>query len=751
MIRSLLLVSVFLACPVFARQLLYVAPDGNDGGTGSADQPLASLGGARDAIRKIKAAGDLPDGGIEVVVRPGTYRVADALEFGEEDSGTAEAPIVYRAAERGNARLTGGHALTGFTEVTDPEVLARLESDVRSKVRQLNLKEQGMPALGNAVNPVQRLEFFFNGEPMTLARWPNEGWTVIKDVPEQDEEDGTGGQIIYLDERTDRWVNEPEIWLYGCWRYQWSDDFMRVAAIDLEENLITFAPPRHSFGYSATKAYFALNLLCELDRPGEWYLDRETGKLYFYPPASFEQGRAEVSRASNVLRMEGASHLTFDGFVVEASQSAGVVLESCYAIQFVGCTFHNTGDAGLQVKGGKDVAVIGCDITETGGHGIDFIGGSIQRLEAANHLALNNHIWRVARWKRMARLAINLHGVGHRVAHNLIHDMPHSAMWFGGNDHVIEFNEIHSVCYEAQDAGAIYTGRNWTSRGNIVRNNFFHDVHGLGGRFAMGVYLDDMFSSADIYNNLFYRVLNPVIIGGGRDNLVANNIFVESGPAITIDDRAMQSWAGFHADAWLKEQKEKGTISGIAFDKPPYSVRYPRLAKIMEGTPKAPEGNVVARNISYNGRWSLIHAGAAKYVRVENNLVDVDPHFVDPENLDFRLRDDSPALKLGFKPLPLDKVGLINDETRATWPVRHEVIPLRREHRPWPTPPSVLRVRHTTDAIKIDGSLDVDPSKDKRLAFNITVRKSADNQWRMWRGTGTATFEVFEAGFIELE
>jgi hypothetical protein len=895
MIRASLLVSLFLAGPVFSQQVLYVAPAGSDDAPGSAEEPLATLAGARDAIRAIKAIGPLPEGGVEVLVRPGIYRVAEPVAFVEEDSGTEEAPIVFRSVERGKARLTGGFGLSGFTRVTDAAVLERLDPRVRDKLWQINLKDQGMTDLGNAVNPVERLEFFFDGKPMTLARWPNEGSTVVKEVPKQDKEDGPGGQIVYLDDRADRWVDEKEVWLYGCWRYQWSDDFMRVATLDPEENLITFAPPRHSFGYSETKAYFALNLLCELDRPGEWYLDRETGTLYFYPPASLEQGRTEVSRPPNILRLTGASHLTFDGFVVEASQSDGVVLEICNEIQFVSCTFRNTGDAGLRVKEGNEVAVIGCDITETGGHGIDFIGGSIQRLEPANHLALNNHIWRVARWKRMNRLAINLHGVGHRVAHNLIHDMPHSAMWFGGNDHLIEFNEIHSVCYEVQDAGAIYTGRNWTSRGNIIRNNYLHDVHGLGGRFVMGVYLDDMFSSVDIYNNLFYRVLNPVIIGGGRDNLVANNIFIESGPAVTIDDRAMQSWANFHADAWLKEQKEKGTIGGIAFDKPPYSDRYPRLAKIMEGTPKAPEGNVVTRNISYNGRWSLIHAGAAKYVRVEDNLVDVDPHFVDPENLDFRLRDDSPALKLGFKPFPLDLIGLINDETRATWPVHHEVIPLRREHRPWPTPPTVLPVRHITETIEIDGdlgdpgwggdgaavrvnenlagdisygleggevktdslasrawvvhdgahlliavhnpvsqakplrpgnswggddaveiaicrdtpgirspilvfrgypsghfdsaqetstparaaqraaqgvlyatrmdtpgvwtaewrlpfaSLGIDPARDKRLAFNITVRKSADNQWRLWRGTGTATYEVFEAGFIELQ
>ena len=893
-----LLVSICFPFLVSAKQVLYVAPDGNDAWAGTAEKPLASLAGARDAIRKIKVEGGLPDGGIEVVLGDGTYNLAEPLALNKEDSGTAEAPITYRSANRGKARLSGGHALTGFTKVTDPKILNRLDPAVRDKILQVNIKEQGMPSLGNAVNPVERLEFFFKSRPMTLARWPNEGWTVVKDVPKQDKKDGTGGQIIYLDERADRWVDEPEVWLYGPWRFQWADDFMRVTSIDPDKNLITFAPPRHTHGLRKFAPYVAWNVLCELDQPGEWYLHRDTGLLYFYPPEPLEAGQTEVSRAKHIMVFTLASHITFDGFVIEASQSDGVVIKyPCNDITFLSCTVHNTGDAGIRVKGCKNVSVIGCDITETGGHGIDFIGGSKTRLESANLLAFNNHIWRVARWKRFMRIGINIYGVGHRVAHNLIHDMPHSAMWVGGNDHMVEFNEIHSVCYEANDAGAIYSGRSWTSRGNVVRNNFIHNVHGMGGRFVMGVYLDDMFSSMDIYNNLFYRVLNAVIIGGGRDNNVTNNIFVESGPVITVDDRALNAWAAWVADAWLKEYEEKGImgLEGVAIDKPPYSERYPKLAKIMEGNPKAPEGNVIARNISYNSRWSMIYHGALKYVKQENNLIDVDPKFVDPENLDFQLRDDSPAFALGFKRFPISRIGLLDDGTRASWPVHHEVVPLRREHRAWPTPLTVLRVPRTTKKIEIDGklgdsgwggdeaavmvnenlagdisygleggsekadsqpsrawvvhdgthlliavhnpvsttkplrlgnswggddaveiaiskntpgfrspilvlrgypsghfasdpvtattaqaarraavgvlhktrtnepglwtsewsipfeSLDVDPAKDKKLAFNITVRKSADNQWRLWRGTGTATYEVFEAGFIELE
>ena len=875
-------------------QVLHVAPTGNDEDVGEPDSPLASLRGARDAIRAIKANGGLPPGGIEVFVHPGTYRVAEAVEFGEEDSGTADAPIIYRAAKRGTVRLSGAIAVTGFTLVSDREVLARLEPGARDRVWQVDLR-QYLPELGETVTLEPRLELFYNDQPMTLARWPNEGYTLTKEVPPQNEDDGTGGQFVYLDDRAGRWVNEKEAWLHGFWRYQWSDEHLRVASIDPQKRLVTLAPPRHRFGYSKNKPFYALNLLCELDQPGEWFLDRHSGTLYFYPPTPLDQSSVEISRAPSILQLTAAAHLTFSGFALEATQGDGVVVDNCTAVVLVSCTLRNLGNLAVRIRGGREVHVVGCDISEAGSGGIVIIGGDRQRLIPANHAAINNHIFRVGRFRRMNTPGINLSGVGNRAAHNLIHDLPHSAIWFGGNDMLIEFNEIHSVCYEANDAGAIYTGRNWTCRGNIIRNNYLHDVHGLGGRFAMGVYLDDMFSSADIYSNLFFRVLSPVIIGGGRDNSVTNNIFVESGPAITVDARALQSWADYHANGWLDEQREKRTISGIAFDQPPHSERYPRLARIMSGTPKAPEGNLIARNISFNGRWDNIAADAAPYVQVEDNLVDVDPHFVGLDSEDFRLRNDSPAFKLGFEHFPIDRIGLIDDETRASWPVHHEVRPLLRERRPWPTPPDTLQVPRLVGAIEIDGvlgdpgwggdgaavlvnenlggdlsygleggdettgspgsrawivhdgthlliavdnpvsraqplrpgnvwglddateiavcrvtpgirspilllrgfpsghfessqeanapafdaaraaedvryaarmdtpgvwttewripfaSLGIDPARDQLLAFNLTVRKTADNQWRLWRGTGTSTWQVFEAGFIELQ
>jgi hypothetical protein len=207
----------------------------------------------------------------------------------------------------------------------------------------------------------------------------------------------------------------------------------------------------------------------------------------------------------------------------------------------------------------------------------------------------------------------------------------------------------------------------------VIRHNFMHHIYGFEKRGCVGVYLDDMFCGTEIAGNVFYRVTRAAFIGGGRDCRIENNIFVDCNPAVHVDARAL-GWAKYHADDWIKESQEKGTLSGTQFKRPPYSVRYPSLVTIFAGDPEAPEGNVIARNICVGGRWDEIEAKARPLIVFESNLLDQDPHFVNSTTLDFRLRDDSPAFALGFKRIPLERIGLYADPSRASWPVQHEVL-----------------------------------------------------------------------------
>src|SRR5690606_1001685 len=232
----------------------------------------------------------------------------------------------------------------------------------------------------------------------------------------------------------------------------------------------------------------------------------------------------------------------------------------------------------------------------TGAGGIKINAGNRSTLTPAECFADNNDIHHIARIKRVYFPGISLNGVGNRAAHNLIKHLPHMARYFNGNDHIMEYNEIYDVCYESNDAGAIYAGRNWTMRGNIIRYNYLHDISGFEGKGCVGVYLDDAFSGVDIIGNVFNNVTRAMMIGGGRDNNVLNNIFIDCVPSLHVDARGL-GWMHDHPEEWIKEEKEKGTILGTVYNKPPYSTRYPKLVNIINDEPKAPKGNVISHNI----------------------------------------------------------------------------------------------------------------------------------------------------------
>jgi hypothetical protein len=662
------------------RVVLYVAPTGNDAWSGKlaepnsarTDGPFATLERARDEIRKLKQAATLGAGVVTVELRGGVYERDRAFELAAEDSGTADAPIVYRARPGETVRLIGGKRITGFVPVTDPAVLERLEPAARGNVWQADLRAAGATDYGAPSGG--GLELFFQGKPMRIARWPNEGFVKIVQVSGTTPVNVRGtkgcaeGIFSYEGDRPRRWAKEKDVWLHGYWFWDWADQRQKVESIDADKRVLTLAPPQHHYGYRNGQWFYAFNLLAEIDQPGEWYLDRETGELYFWPPAPL--GEVLVSVVPTLMTLKDTSFVTVRGLTLEAMRSTAVVVSGGRQNRIVGCTIRNGGRNAVAVSGTAH-EVIGCDIYQMAEGGISLQGGDRRTLTPAGLLAENNHIHHYGRFKPMYSAGISVHGVGNRLAHNLIHSAPHQAISFGGNDHVIELNEIHDVCFESNDAGAIYSGRDWTMRGTVIRHNYLHHIYGFERRGCVGVYLDDMYCGTEISGNVFYRVPRAAFIGGGRDCQIMNNVFVDCTPAVHIDARAL-GWAHDHADGWIREGRDKGTLSGIRFREPPYSERYPALGPILDEDPAAPRGNLVARNICVGGRWDEIEAKARPLVKFENNLLDADPLFVDAAGLNFQLREDSPAWKLGFQRIPVERIGLYASDHRASWPPANE-------------------------------------------------------------------------------
>jgi len=671
------------------------------------DGPFASLERARDEIRSIKKSGAAVKDA-KVVVRGGSYHLAGPLELTAEDSGTVDGRIAYIAASGEEVRLIGGRTITSFKAVADPDVLERLDESARGSVLEADLKSQGVSDFGSASSG--GIELFFNDEAMQIARWPNRGFTRIAGLLNIDPHKIHGipgdktGKFVYSGDRPARWASEKDLWLHGYWFWDWSDERQKVEAIDLEKKVISLKPPYHGYGYRMGQWYYAFNALSELDLPGEWYLDREKGVLYFWPPSPIEKGKVIVSALPSALNLKDTSYVTIRGFIIEATRGTPVTISGGSENEIVGCVIRNTGSGAVSISGGRHNGVIGCDIYQTARSGISLSGGDRKTLTPAGHYAENNNIHHYGRVNRMYCPAVSLDGVGNRVSHNLMHNAPHQAISFGGNDHVIEFNEIHSVCYESNDAGAIYSGRDWSMRGTVIRNNFMHHINGFEGRGCVGVYLDDMFCGTEISGNVFYKVTSAAFIGGGRDCVVKNNIFVNCVPAMHIDDRAM-NWANYHVGTTMTDR-----LKEMPYLQPPWSERYPELLKILDDEPAAPKGNVVINNVCYGGKWDDICPIAKKTGRFENNILDVDPEFVQPEEMDFQLRPDSPVYGMGIEPIPFGKIGLYQDDRRASWPVIHKVRETiaRPANLKEATKSPELRVAKRTAIITIDGNVTPD-------------------------------------------
>lgn len=640
--------------------VIHVDPEGTNGA-------LTTLEQARDELRSVRTQGGLPDGA-EVRVHGGDYVLEKPFVLEVEDSGTSDAPIRYIAEKNERVRLLGGRIVEDFRGISDATILSRLDESARPHVVQVDLKEQGIADFGSPQGG--GLQLFMNGQRMTLARWPNAGFVNIASTMDEDHEihgrkGSKLGKFVYDDARPERWLDEADAWVHGYWFWDWAEQRHAIASIDTEKKIIALEEPYHGYGYRKDQWYYAYNLLSELDAPGEWYLDRDKGILYFWPPDDLATAEVMVTVRPTLVKFQDVSHVTFQGMTLEGARSTMIIAKEGASSRFNALTIRNGGGSAISISGGENHGVSGCDIYGMGRGGISLSGGDRTTLTPAGHFAENNHIHDFAQVKRVYQSGIQISGVGNRVAHNLIHDAPHMAIGFGGNDHVIEFNEIHDVCLETNDAGAIYTGRNWTMRGHKIRFNHLYDITGFRDKGCVGVYLDDMFSSAEIYGNVFRNVYRAAFIGGGRDISIVNNIFIDCPKALHIDARAL-GWAYQHADDWIAEEAEKGTISGIAYNKPPYSVRYPELVDIISNEPKAPVGNTISRNIFVGEGWNDINKDAKPYVPLQDNLSDVDPMFVDAKDGEYRLKPESPALALGFEEIPFDKIGLYESELRAS-------------------------------------------------------------------------------------
>ncbi len=680
----------------------HVAVNGCDEADGSAAHPFATLERAVEAVRAVKA----DRLGVTVCVHAGEYRTP-GICLTAEDSGSEACPVTYRAWGDGEVILNGGVTLRAedFGPVPD-EIRERLRGEAKDRVVQIDLTRLGLTAADwgpvcpigafgtekkyDSWQPGENCELFVNGRRMTLARYPNEGFLKLAaaadvgdcfEFPEQnyyydwdERRNHRGGKYIMDKETTARlktWKSLEGVWAYGYFYHDWADSSTPVARFDLEHRAFF---PEYVSRYGARKdaLYFFCNVPDELDAPGEWYLDRENGMLYLYPPESLECARVEMTLTQNsIIRAEGVNHITFEGFTLKGTRADAIVVAGDDNILRRLTVYGVMGNA-VDVKGYRNL-VTECDISHTGRGGIHLSGGDRDILKPGENRADNNLIHDWAEVYMTYNPAVRLDGVGNICSHNEIYNSPHSAILYYGNDHVLEYNVIHDVVLHSSDAGAIYSGQDWAGQGCAVRYNCLYNV-GSGQFRPDGIYFDDMLSGQSAYGNLVINVKkNGFLVGGGRDNSICNNIVVNCGTGIKYDDRGRDAFVG---NGWARAaviSYETGCmwqrLRRVPYRSAVWAKRYPALARVSLdfGDPDNPDfpvnpansrvsGNIV---IDAGGELGVIRPDVARFSDVSGNAVFTSEEEAGFMPGEFLLRDDAPALKAipGFENLPLEKMG----------------------------------------------------------------------------------------------
>jgi hypothetical protein len=625
---------------------------------------VATLERARDLIRALKAGKGLPVGGVRVVIGAGHYHLAHTFELGPQDSGTPASPIVYTAAPGAEVELSGGKTLQDFRPVTDPAILARLTPEARGHVLQVDLRAEG---IADPVSLARRgfnlplvpsgIELYFKNQAMPLARWPNQGFATIASVVAS-----PGRQTFTVADggHMEKWAQEDDLWAYGYWCWDWADSYEPVAAVDSAHHALSLKAPGPVYGLKAGQRLYIFNALCELDSPGEWYVDRKQDRLYFWPPSAITPGTVGVSMLVTLVHLQNAAYVRFEHLGLSGARGTAVVIEGADHDVLSQCGIWECGNLAVIMKG-HDSGVTGCQIWDTGDGGISLEGGDRQQLTPGGLYADGNTIHDYNRWERTYRPGILLNGVGLRAGRNLIYNAPHNAILFSGNDHLIEGNDIHDVCQASQDVGAIYTGRDWTARGTVIRYNYLHNIRSaVAGVF--GVYLDDQASGIAVNGNIFDDVHDAIFVGGGRDNTIQGNLFVHCPLSITLDARGLEVQK---RDVENPSSDLRKALARVPYRQGNY-LKYPGLASVLEDAPGAPKGDHIIGNIVVGGAGFDVKAAAKPYVEVSRNLFDAGPVFRWPERLqvgtqhsvlDFELKPDGPASAIGFIPIPLAKIG----------------------------------------------------------------------------------------------
>ena len=643
------------------------------------DGPLFSVEAALEKVREIRRAGFIQP--ITVQILDKEYFMSKTVRIDAELCNLTLEPYTSTA-------LVGGIKVEGFTKDSFGGVDC-YSADV-PKAKEMSFSD-----------------FWMNGKRADLTRFPAEGTLDPVSVEKDDPELFTHSKwFIAKEEDFEKIKNFKN--LGECiisFRHYWVDEHTPIEALEEDTKKIIFKYPSVFTLTPEIRAaalhYYVENVAEMFGKPNQWYLDKAAAKLYYLPAEEreaetlcgylptvekFFEVIGEPTNPARNIRIRGFEMaytrgdakwavddepgISFASSIQAVHNGRGSV-EFKYAqyCSFENCHMHGTGIHALALWNGcRYLTVENNHFEDLGAGGILMHGapfGAVEEETTGNNRIANNVIHKAGLRYSAACGILLTHAFGNLISHNDVYDIYYtgiSAGWSWGyddsitNSNVIEYNHVYDLGKgELSDMGGVYLlGK---QQGTVVRGNLVHDIkaYDYGGR---GIYTDEGASYVTVENNVVYNTSHaPCHQHFGKQNTIRNNIFV------ALTDSPVKLGKSEHHTSWIVENNI--LVSG---GKPYYSiVNLPAEDGEFTQDPIASRNNLLfdvsgSKTPLMNLRWDKEdHEFSFEEILarfdMEIDSIVADPEFVDLDAHDFTLKETSPALTLGFKPIDLTNVG----------------------------------------------------------------------------------------------
>ncbi|MEO0272135.1 MAG: right-handed parallel beta-helix repeat-containing protein [candidate division WOR-3 bacterium] len=656
--------------------VFYVSPNGKDNWSGrienpnrwNTDGPLATIQQARNLIRQIKInQGGILDKTVTVFIRNGTYYLEEPIVFLPEDSGTANFPIIYRAYPGEKPVISGGRQIKNWRRIRENIWVAKLP-DVKAKKWYFRLLRVGehwaIRCRYPKFNPEQAL---------------TEGWLFAKNSsPSKD-------KIVVDSEFFPNWSNWEGAEVNIFPDRGWANSILQVNNVERESNTLFINSERDII---AGNRFFIENVAEALNSPGEWYLDKNTGDLIYWPldknfPKNVEVVAPFLDRC---IILQGVEHIHFQKLKFTDTNyklnvqyfsplDAAIWLINARHCEIKDCTFNLLGGYAVRLENkSNENKIIGNTMSELGEGGVFFWPA---QFEPSNNLIASNNIWKCGKIYKGID-GIHIRGTGNKVIDNYISKMPRTGIFINAwlettKYNIVQDNVILDTSLETNDSGAIYiiAGRKHNDNVdnvNIVQFNYIKNSGGLitnnagfvnNEIYTFGIYLDDYSSNIKIWGNIIVNsIFGAVCIHGGKNNTIENNIFInglQHQIRLQPIDEFMENNI-FRRNIIVFENSNATVLSS---SKELWQSDKKLLAECDFNLYWHTEGlNLLQKPIFLGKTFSQW-----QNLGFDRNSIIGDPLFIDLDEENFDFRSNSPAFRINFQRIPLKiikKIVLLN-------------------------------------------------------------------------------------------